>query len=189
MRPHPSLPDPPPSPADLADFPCGTPEFGWRVFRRSHQPIFYFRGPSRFVPITPDGIGVLYTADSLETAISEVFSFSPIALDDVRCRGLAKIALTNLRLADTSAPAATQWGLTPEISLAPDEGPSQRWASAFVEADFDGVIYSSRHASGGRLIALFGPVGTTLARGEIVETTFLREEQVEAAGIRVMPIP
>ena len=127
------MPEPPRDLSALTDLPVASLDSGWRVFRARHGPVYFFRGPSRFVPAALENTGVLYLADSLQTALVEAFGGrSFVSERDVRESAVARIPLSHLKLADATAAAAKSLGLTPQIALAADEGPSQRWAAALI---------------------------------------------------------
>jgi hypothetical protein len=184
------LSEPPRDSADLVNLPRSHVEKGWRVFRAGHSPVFYFRGPSRFVPVLPGHLGVLYLADSPETALGEAFRGRKfIVREDLESRALACISLGHLRLADATGRAGMTFGLTREVAVSPDEGPSQRWAAALAEATFDGIVYPARHGVAGKLIAVFGRAGSTEPPEHVAEVVPISEQELEALGTRVLAVP
>jgi hypothetical protein len=139
--------------------------------------------------VSPGNVGVLYLADSPKAAIVEVVRGRLyLTPDEVETRALARVSLANLRLADVSGLDGITFGLTPEIAVSGDEGPSQRWGAALVAAAFDGVVYPSRHAAG-RLIALFGAAGSTGPPERLAEAHPITREALQAIGVRVLPVP
>lgn len=179
-------PEPPSDASELAALPAVRLQHGWRVFRAQHNPLFYFRGPSRFVPISPSGRGVLYLADSPSTALAETFGGRGVIVpEELESRALARVAIDHLRLADATGHDAARYGLTPEVTRSPDEGPSQRWAAALVAAGFDGVVYPARNSPSGKVIAVFGAAGSIDPPENLVEALPIQPEDLEAVGTRV----
>lgn len=182
--------EPPSDAADLAELPVARLDYGWRVFRAAHSPVFYFRGPSRFVPVSPNTIGVLHLADSPRTALIETFQGRQVlARDEVETWALVRVSLARLRFADATDVGAARLGLGPEVSLTPDYGLSQRWAAALVDAAFDGIVYRARHSPSGRLIAVFGEAGSTGPPRLVAEPSPIPQKELEALGVHVVPVP
>jgi RES domain-containing protein len=185
------LAEPPDQVEDLADLPVAHLENGWRVYRTAHSPVYFFRGPSRFVPVSQADLGVLYLADSPATALLETFRDRKIILlEEIQDRAMARVSLAGLRLADATGQAAARIGLTPAIAIAADDGPSQRWASALAVAGFSGVVYPASHTASGRLVALFGVAGSTEPLSSVgVVTRALTPGDIEALGAAIQPRP
>lgn len=153
------------TPVDYAGFPEWTLPAGGDLYRiHRHSPdddrwwcYFSVSGDSRF-DITPEG--TLYGGERGLSALLEtargVTLLSTAWRDDRRLTTIRMSA--DLRLADTTHPAAYAWGVTTTIACGADYADPQRLARALADAGFDGIRYVTRHdvAVGQRSTALFG---------------------------------
>lgn len=156
----------------------------YRVFRLSTSPTtepwFARAGAGRFDD--PQGLhgtarfGVLYAADSVETAFGESvihentlfrrgrFELPKGAMERRQLVAFERPALPALNLVDLTGPALKGLGLNADLLSGDDYGASQEWAAAIHEAApwADGVRYVSRQNPGGHCYAVFDRSGLDL---------------------------
>ena len=142
MRPPPH----PPPPADLArrELPIVTSSGPWVRLHRIVFPALHFgvSGRSRFD--APGGqFGVMYVADTLDSAFIETFDREPSKLDrylnvvawsEIEARGVASVeALTDLRLVDITGPGVRHIGADGRLGSTDDYALTQRWSLALYD--------------------------------------------------------
>jgi RES domain-containing protein len=145
-------------PANLVRFPVSLwSRTLYRIHRAANDPVYFSNsGDGRFDLQPPHA--TLYLAVTAVGAVLEVFRTTLIPLAEVELRRLTTIEPTReWRLADCTTSAARGYGVTAAIHSDPNYEICQRWAAAFHEHGFDGILYRLSHdPSGGEMgIALF----------------------------------
>lgn len=180
-------------PANLDGFPAVHAASSlYRIHRRGLSPLYFSNtGHGRFDLSPPEG--TLYASSSELGSFIEVFRSTLIPMAEVERRELAELQTTLIRLADCTAPAARRFGVTAAIHSTPDYALTQRWAAAFRQGGFDGIVYLLSHDPSARVkgVALFGP---DRAKPLLIHSDGpIKEELILAAqetfGIVVVPAP
>ncbi|TCI96406.1 RES family NAD+ phosphorylase [Aeromicrobium sp. IC_218] len=165
-------------PADLEDFPRATWSVpGWRVHPdfpdAPDRGCWYFASvpehePSRFTLREPHG--TCYAASTRRAAINEILGHwrtQPVPSSVLAGRLVTRTDVPDGSYADCCCNEAEPYGINAELGAAPSTYElTQRWAAAFYEAAFDGVIYRPRMSAGDAFaLAVFGPTGPAAALG------------------------
>lgn len=120
-------------------------------------------GTGRFDPVGAPGKGACYLAADELAAFVEVFrTRMTLPLESIEQRRVSLPRLDrDLRLADLCARRALAYGVTAALGAGGDYDRSQEFASAALNAGFDGVRWWVRHDPAQTLVgvALFGPAG------------------------------
>lgn len=144
----------------------------------------------------PHPLGTCHLAEHPLGSFLEVFTdVRRIAQEEIDARRLSELLVPRrMRLADCTSPHARGFGCTGEIHTTVDYELTRGWATAFVEARFDGIRYFVRHDPSFRLvgIALFGRAGEPQDlpdsdTGEIPPVVI--SEAARRFGILVLPVP
>jgi RES domain-containing protein len=171
-----------------------------RIHKAGRSPWWFSSdGSGRFDPVGVGGMGTCSLAENELGAFVEVFrTATTLDVKDVEARRVSLLALDReLRLANVCSRKALRHGVTAVLGASGDYGASQRFASAALEAGFDGVRWWLRHGPAQRLagVALFGPAGTPddADRWPVPEPRELSRRLLERArrgfGYRVVPRP
>jgi hypothetical protein len=176
-----------PLPADLGRIPRRGYSGGWRV---TTSPVVgtYSRVPSRFAPVGELESGVIYLADSAETALSEYFSSTKVVgIEAFEDRVLLEVNLGHgYSLADLGANETYQQldvdGLT-RNSVYDD---SQELATRLIQAGYDGIAYPTGRPGGGRLLAFFGHVGINITEKAELRVRAVEFGDAEKLGIAIV---
>lgn len=162
-----ALPEPP---ADLAGFPSVLIQTSTPLYRAVAAPHphpvgawWFSSNGGRFDLPSPNG--TCYMATSMKAAIRERLGRvlrQGTLLPATLMNGMEVVTLhlvTPARLADTGNENAANWGAIRELaSLTGDYSRTVRWAVAFKDANFDGILYEPRFSSlaSATAIGLFG---------------------------------
>jgi hypothetical protein len=161
-----------------------------RFYRRTHEPLFFDRGPGgRFN--APDGsFGVMYLALEPAGAFAETFLRNPgeslISLGQLTARGYACYRLVgDVVLIELSGPGLARVGATAEVCHGglPYDVP-QQWSGALHAAfpDTAGIGYMARHDDQTLCVALYDRHQTALA--EMAREVDLDQDWVMALADR-----
>jgi hypothetical protein len=195
------LEKPPDDPSELAGFPTHVMRAGSAVHRihRADLGAWYFNADNkwRFNPCLVADLGACHLAEQPVAGLLEVFKgFELVDEAELRVRSHFDAVIDrDLRLADCCAAPAAAFGVNGEIHSTPDYELTQRWASGFAAAGFQGVRYLCRSDPRMRLVgyALFDHAGLAPAgRWPAGVDRPIAEEIVRAAepfGLRFRPTP
>lgn len=167
----------------------------YRVRRSVNDPLYFSSsGGGRFdLRGTPEA-GTSYLSPSPVGAYLETFGRLKMLSDaDIEERSLSEVVpAVPLHLADlTDRRVLGRYGVTGDISVGTDYGPSQALAAELYRAGFDGIYYTARHdpAFLERSVAVFGGPSTTKlftqSTGEVPAD--LVEEVTRDFGLIVLP--
>ncbi len=185
-------------PVDLARFPRHVLQAEATVFRmhrRGHGPWWFSTaGSGRFDLRGPRG--TCYLVREPTAALLESHKGLTVVTDEALGERLlfeARIG-RRLRLANCCAPRAREFGVNAEIHDTPDYAKTQRWASAFEQAGFDGVHYFVRSDPSRMLVgyAIFGEVAKAPGCWPTGNSARISDEELRKAerwGLRIRPTP
>lgn len=178
-------------PGDLSGFPTVPPPRRLMRVSRADQGIWWFSSDAtgRFDLESPEG--TCYLATDAYAAIREASRLGPVTTDWVQDRELRELEPPDpaARLAATTRKAAGRYGITTELTTVLPYDLPRRWAAAFCAHGFDGIRHQLRHDQRARPsgIALFGQAG--VANFAVGRCDVLTPEQMEWAGVQVLPPP
>ncbi|MGH9065892.1 MAG: RES domain-containing protein [Acidimicrobiales bacterium] len=188
-----------PPPEDLEGFPVhrvGPDQVLFRIHRADRGAGFYSSDGSGRFDLGPPR-GTCYLGEEPLASFVEVFREARVVAEAL----VATKALSRLRpretiaLADVAHPRSRRFGVTGEVHTTTAYQTTQAWATAFDQADFDGVRYRVRHDPAQDLVgvALFGIGGEDKGELLTVDTSPIPAGLVAAAeqrfGIVILPTP
>jgi hypothetical protein len=141
---------------DLAGFPIKEMTGAAQLFRAvttGRTPWWFGSDGSQRFDVPPPG-GTCYVGLDIPTAIREKGRRAVLSTGKLDPDFLASFDVYELRLpskmflADSTKDAAVDFGANRELATALDYTVTCQWAAAFVDAGFDGLLYTSRYTSG-----------------------------------------
>ncbi len=167
----------------------------FRMHRRERGPWWFSTdGKGRFDLRGPRG--TCYLAREPTGALLETHEGLTVVTDEaLDARLLFEVQIgRRLRLANCCAPGAREFGVNAEIHDTSDYAKTQRWASAFENARFDGVRYFVRGDPSRTLVgyAVFGEMADAPGRWPTGDSARISDEELRKAerwGLRVRPTP
>ena len=185
-------------PGDLEGFPArdlDATQILYRIHRSERSPWWFSNDGSGRFDLLREDTGTCYLAERPVGAFIEVFRTGTVVPElEVTARSMARLrAPSETKLADCTASGARSFGVTAAIHSQPDYELTLRWAQAFADAGFGGVLYWLSHdPSASELgVALFGRAGEQDLPIESTATipVDVLDEARKRFGLVVLPTP